>query len=150
MIMDTNILEKIGLTKGEIRIYYALLELGSTTTGPIILKSKVARSKSYEILERLKEKGLVAEAIRENVRYFQAAPPERILDYIEEKKKNIESEAEEFKKTLPLLKERQKSVSLQQEVKMYLGFEGVRTFYMEILNRLKEKDEYLALTFSEK
>ena len=61
--MDTKILENIGFTKGEIRVYLAMLDLGNTTTGPIILKSKVARSKVYEILERLKEKGLISEVI---------------------------------------------------------------------------------------
>ena len=37
--MDITILEDLGLTNAEIKIYLALLELGSTTAGPIIEKS---------------------------------------------------------------------------------------------------------------
>ena len=37
--MNLEILETIGLTKAEIKVYSALLELGSSTTGPIVEKS---------------------------------------------------------------------------------------------------------------
>ena len=53
--MDTSILEKIGLKKSEIKVYLTLLELGSTKTGELTTKSKVSRSKIYEILEKLIE-----------------------------------------------------------------------------------------------
>jgi len=147
--MDTKILEEIGFTKGEIRVYFALLELGNITTGPIILKSKIARSKVYEILERLKEKGLVTEVIKSNVRYFQAASPERILDYIKNKEMVIKKEEESFKKVLPELILKQKFVEEKQEVKVYVGFEGFKTFYNEILDKMTKEDEYLAMTFSD-
>ena len=39
--MDNTILEQIGLTKSEINVYLALLELGSSSTGKIVDKSKV-------------------------------------------------------------------------------------------------------------
>ena len=54
-------LEQIGFTKSEIKIYLALLKLGSSTTGPIITESKTANSKIYEVLEKLIEKGLSKE-----------------------------------------------------------------------------------------
>ena len=37
--MDTAILEDIGLTNAEIKVYLSLLELGTATAGPIIEKS---------------------------------------------------------------------------------------------------------------
>ncbi len=147
--MNTEILEKIGFTKGEIKVYFSLLGLSNSTSGPIILKSNVSRSKVYEILERLKEKGIVSESIKENTRYFQAASPERILDYIEEKEDSIKNQKEEFKKSLPELIQKQKYAEEKQEVKVYVGFEGIKTFYNEILKQLNEGDEYLAMTFSD-
>jgi sugar-specific transcriptional regulator TrmB len=148
--MNTAILENIGFTKGEIKVFLALLGLGNTSSGPIIIKSHVSRSKVYEILERLEEKGLVSESIRENTRYFQAASPKRILDYIERKEIDLKKEKEEFKKILPSLIQKQQFAEEKQEAKVYVGFEGVKTFYGEVLKKLGKKDEYLAMTFSDK
>ena len=57
--MNTEILQEIGLTKSEINVYLALLELGSSSTGKIVDKSKAASSKIYEILDRLMQKRIV-------------------------------------------------------------------------------------------
>ena len=56
MAVKTELLEEIGLTKSEIKVYLALLELGSSTTGPIVDKSKASSSKIYEILDKLMQK----------------------------------------------------------------------------------------------
>jgi len=61
--MQLEILQRVGLTPGEAKIYLALLELGQSTTGPIVNKSKVSTSKTYKILERLENKGLVSHRI---------------------------------------------------------------------------------------
>jgi len=142
-------LEDIGFTKGEIKVYFALLGMGNTTSGPIISKSAVARSKVYDILEKLKQKGLVSEVIKQNIKYFQAASPERILDYIKIKEKEIKEDESKFKKLLPELLQKQKYTEEKQDVKVYAGFEGIKTFYNEILGQLEKGDEYLAMTFSD-
>ena len=49
--MNIKSLREAGLTEGETRVYLSLLELGSSTTGPIVERSKVARSIIYHILE---------------------------------------------------------------------------------------------------
>ena len=43
---------KIGLTEGEAKVYLALSELGSSTVGPIVKKSRVAYSNIYDILQQ--------------------------------------------------------------------------------------------------
>lgn len=147
--MKTEILENIGFTKGEIKVYLALLELGNVSSGAIINKSSVSRSKVYEIIEKLKAKGLISESIKENVRYFQASSPERILDYIKIKERLLEEKEQEFKLLLPEISEKYKLSGEKQEVKVYTGIEGIKTFYNELLEQLQKGDEYLALTFSE-
>jgi len=148
LIMEnTQILERIGLTKGEIKVYLSLIELGESSSGAIIIKSNVSRSKVYEILEKLKEKSMVSEVIKQNVRFFQAANPEIILDYIKRKETELKNQEEEFKKILPSLEEKQKSKEEKQEVKVFSGFEGVKTFWNWLLDRLTKQDEYLAMTF---
>ncbi|NQU98716.1 hypothetical protein HQ533_04570 [Candidatus Woesearchaeota archaeon] len=144
--MNTEVLENIGFTKGEIKVYFALLELGNTTTGPIITKSTVARSKVYEILERLKLKGLATDVIQGKQKYFQAAHPNKILDYIKRKEQQLKEEEKDFNKILPELIEKLKYSEAKQEAKVYVGIEGIRTFFDEIINQLEKDDEYLAMT----
>lgn len=143
-----NTLKKIGLTGGEIRVYLALLELGSSTTWKITQKSKVSGSKVYEVLDRLIEKGLASFIIKNNVKYFEAASPERILDYLNEKNKEIEDEKNEIKKILPELLLKQKKVQ-QAGAKIYVGFEGAKTAYEDAIQSLKKGDEILGWGLTE-
>ena len=43
--MNEKLLEEIGLTKGEIRVYLTLLKLGETTTGKIIDNAEISSGK---------------------------------------------------------------------------------------------------------
>src|SRR3989344_2592275 len=89
--MNTQILEDIGLTNAEIKVYLALLELGSSTSGPIIEKSQLQSSVVFTTLSRLTDKGFVS-AVKEGKRnYYQASDPKHIVEYINEKKENFES-----------------------------------------------------------
>ena len=83
--MDTRLLSQIGLTNSDIKVYFALLELESSTVGPIIKKSRVPDSKIYAILEKLKSRGLVSFVIKNNVKHFQCADPKNLISIIEEK-----------------------------------------------------------------
>ncbi|MBW2999828.1 hypothetical protein KY339_04085, partial [Candidatus Woesearchaeota archaeon] len=102
--MQKEILEEIGLTKSEINVYLALLELGSSTTGKIVDKSNASSSKIYEILDKLIQKGLASFIIKGGVKYFEAAPPERIMDYMEDKTAKLNQQKQNLKKILPELK----------------------------------------------
>ena len=68
--MDTKLLEEIGLTKTEIKLYLALLKLGQSTTTGIVREAQVHASKVYEFLDKLIQKGLVTYVIKANKRYF--------------------------------------------------------------------------------
>ena len=146
--MDLDLLNEIGFTKGELRVYFALLESGTTTSGPVIIKSKVARSKVYEIIERLKEKGLVSEIIKDNTRYFQALSPNKISDYLDLKEIKIKEQKSSFRKILPELLEKQKIKQSEHQVRVYHDFEGIKTLYLEMMNELTKNDEYLGFAFS--
>ena len=103
MAIET-ILEEIGLTKNEIKIYLVLLKLGSTSTGAIVKETGVHASKVYDGLNRLADKGLVTHVIIANTKHFKAVNPDRLIDFLEDKKKSIETQEDEIKKYLPELK----------------------------------------------
>jgi hypothetical protein len=140
-------LKEIGLTGGEVKIYLSLLELGSSTTGALIKKSGVSGSKVYEVLDRLKAKGLASEVTKNNVRNFEAANPARIIDYLAEKEKNIAAEKQMASKIIPQLLLKWKTTT-KGEVKIFTGFEGLKTANEDIIQTLKKGEEWLSMGLS--
>ena len=134
--MNTKVLEKIGLTNNEIAVYLALLELGTTTTGPIISKSKLHSSRVYESLNSLINKGLVSFILKTNTKHFTASEPESLIDMIEERKRAVEE-------ILPELKVLKKQKQSDEKATVYEGYRGVRSVYDDIVRTLKKEDEIL-------
>lgn len=133
---------KIGLTEGEAKVYLALSELGSSTVGPIVKKSKVAYSNIYDILNRLIEKGIVSFIVKNKTKYFQAASPSNLIQYLDKKEEEIIHEREALKKILPDL-ERLQEAKLKQEAEVFIGKKGLRTAYEKLFKNVSKKDEIL-------
>jgi len=143
--VQTAILEEIGLTKGEVAAYLALLELGSATVGPIVDKAGVSYSKVYDILERLIDKGLVSYVLREKKKHFEAAPAERIMEYMEEKQRSMSVQKEELQALLPALKLRQGLARFAAEATIYKGLKGLETAFRSSQTLLDDNDEILII-----
>ncbi|MBU1252710.1 MAG: helix-turn-helix domain-containing protein [Nanoarchaeota archaeon] len=146
--MLSQTLKQIGLTEGEIKVYLALIDLGSVSTGRITKASGISGSKVYEVLERLMKKGLVSTITKNNVRYFEATSPNKILDYLDEKTSNIEIEKTNIQKILPDLILKQNH-SESSEVKVFTGFEGIKTCNEDIINSLRKGEEWLSMGLTE-
>src|SRR3989344_476843 len=144
--MDLELLQEIGLTKAEIKVYLALLELGSSTTGPIIDKSGASSSKIYEILEKLMQKGLASFVIKSGTKYFEAAPPKRILEFLQEKQRRINEQTKQVESILPELELKQTLSKEKSETLVFKGMKGAETAFNDILT-LKKGEEVLALGF---
>jgi sugar-specific transcriptional regulator TrmB len=133
-------LKELGFSEGEEKAYLALLKLGSSTTGPIARESGLSRSKLYEILEKLSKKGVASHYKKNNVSYFAAAPPKRILEYLKEKELNLEKQREEFKKKIPFLEEIFDRKILSQDARVYEGVEGMKNVREMVLNNMNRGD----------
>lgn len=132
--INTKILEDIGLSKSEIGVYLALLEIGETTSGPLIQKSNLQNSVVYNALNRLIEKGMVSYILKGKVKYFQAADPENLVDFIETKKKRLIE-------VLPLLAK--KHEENKHEVRLFVGWKGVYSAFSYITETLPMNSEYI-------
>src|SRR3990167_2347637 len=80
-----KILENLGLTALEAKVYLTLLDLGPSLAGLITRKSGIHRRSVYDALERLIQKGLVGYIVNNNRKYFEAANPERLSELVKEK-----------------------------------------------------------------
>ncbi len=124
--MDTQILEDIGLTNAEIKVYLALLELGTTTAGPVLDKTGLQNSVVHMTLNKLIEKGFVSFVKEGKRNNYQAANPKHIVEYIEEKK-------ERFEAILPELLIKQKLAKEKPEITTFRGIKGIRELLYELL-----------------
>ena len=144
MLMDIKPLERIGLTKSEIRVYLALLKLGQTTAGPIVDEAKVTRSKIYDILERLKNKGLVSYITKASTKHFSAANPTNILNYLEDKEKEIHDEKKSIKEILPELLLQQTLAKKKKIAEIFIGIKGMQNAFNVFVEEFNSKDTYYA------
>lgn len=142
--MEIAPLEKIGLTNGEISVYLAMLRLGQTTAGPIVDESKVTRSKIYDILERLKNKGLVSYITKESTKYFSAADPNTILHYLENKEREIQAKKISVKKILPELMLQQKLAENKKVAEIFIGMKGLENAFNALISEFDSKEIYYA------
>ena len=106
--MNKELLRQIGLTDGEIKIYFALLDKGSSKTGELSKNSGVHTSKVYPILDKLIQKGLASYIIENNVRYYQATDPKQLIEYMRQKKRAIDEQEKEIEKLIPEILLKQK------------------------------------------
>ncbi|MBI5389495.1 hypothetical protein HZB01_03895 [Candidatus Woesearchaeota archaeon] len=143
--MDTKLLEEIGLTDGETKVYLTLLEIGTTTTGPLVKQSGISASKVYAILDRLTKKGLVGHAMKGGVKQFQASDPKRILNYVEEKEQELAEKKQKVMQLLPQLMLKQKMGAEKRSAEIYEGKKGVTNLFMNILDDLKKGEQYYVI-----
>ena len=130
--MNTEILEDIGLSHTEIKVYITLLELGSSTAGSILEKSRLPNSTVHRDLNSLIEKGIVNYILEGKRKVYQATNPEHFFEFIEDKKRR-------FKEILPELRARQKSAKKEEMASVYKGVRGIKEVY-DIMINVKGKE----------
>ena len=124
--MNTEILRNIGLSDNEIRVYLDLLKHSDSLASDIGKRTSINRTVVYQSLAELISKGLIAYVIKNNTKYFKAAPPAKLVDYLKEKETNLQS-------LLPELISIKKTNSKPYSVELYEGKEGLKTILNDIL-----------------
>ena len=120
-------LQKFGLSEKESKVYLACLELGDSLASDISLKSNLPRTLVYDLLERLIDLGIISYALRNNIKYFQAADPKELIRLVKEKKESLIS-------IMPVLQKLQKIKGTKRpKVEVYEGKEGMKTVMNDIL-----------------
>jgi predicted DNA-binding transcriptional regulator len=141
--MELLNLKEIGLTDGEIKVYNALLEHGDLTSTKLAKAAKVSTSKVYEITDRLIDKGIISSVKKEGILHFSAADPERLLDFIRTKEKEIQKEKSIVESLMPALLNQYKRTREETEVNVFYGWSGLKTAFLSLENSLGKGDESL-------
>src|SRR5574341_1953386 len=140
------LLEDTGFTAGEAKVYLALLSLGESKVGPIIKASGISRSKVYDILERLISKHVVSKVEKKGAQWYQALPPNSLLNIVNEKEKQLRREKENLQKALPQLAALQPKQKIN--VVIYEGFEGFKAMIDRMIQEFTPQEVYEAMGIS--
>ncbi len=138
-------LEKFGLSNKEAKVYLSLLELGTSVVSDVAKKSQINRSTAYVLLEALAKYGLVSISERKNVRLYTPAPPERIIQLLEESVKKYTELVGTAHNILPELKSMYVGVGPKPKVQFLEGVEGIKTAYEDTLTATETIRAYASI-----
>ncbi len=121
-------LQRAGFTQNEVKAYLSLLGLGKATSYQIVKEAKISSGKIYETLEKLIQRGLVSYIVINGKKHFQAADPDRLVQYMKKREEEASEETKAVAKILPTLKNNQKSLP-KPKAEIFEGIGGIKTVY---------------------
>ncbi len=128
--MKLHELSKLGLTETESIIYQTVLKIGRCTVKEISKEAGFHRTNIYDILEQLKEKGLITYSKEGKSTYYKASDPTNLYQILEEKKEFLDQ-------ILPELVNMQEEEKDKISVEIYKGNEGMKAVWRDVLKENK-------------
>src|SRR3990167_6923426 len=89
--MNVHELTKLGMSEAEAIIYHAVLKLKTCTVKQIAKESGFHRTNIYDILEQLKERGLIAYFQEGKVAKYSPLDPNNLYEFLREKKELLDT-----------------------------------------------------------
>ena len=124
-----QLLQKLGFSSNESKVYLAALESGLASAQTIAKKANVRRTTCYSVLGYLVNRGVVGKTKHKDKTKFLAEPPERLLSLIREIENGI-------KQALPELDAIYNKKETKPKILFYEGGDAVWKVYEDTL---KEK-----------
>lgn len=132
--MIDEILQNLGLSKNESKVYFALVKLKTASVNEISREANVPRVNAYDIIQSLKAKGLVGTITKSNKMFFEPADPVVLSELLEKKKKDIS----ETEKSIYTLKNLFESEQTSQDINVFKGKLGIKTVLKDALESKTE------------
>lgn len=126
-------LEKFGLSRKEAKVYLTLLELGPSPVNEISKRADVNRSTAYVLLDSLVSHGLVGISEKKGIKLYNPAPPDRLVQFLEESVKKYTELIGVAHSVLPELKAIYVGIGSKPKVQFFEGLEGIKTVYEDTL-----------------
>jgi sugar-specific transcriptional regulator TrmB len=127
----TSVLKNLGFEEREVKIYLSLMVKSSLTAMQISKETKIDRTTTYDILERLINKGIVSSFIKNKSKHFIALSPNKLLIYFKEKYFS-------FQDILPKLNELTSKTQELVKCELFQGKEGLKTVLKDLIESKKE------------
>lgn len=129
--MYTELLQEIGLSPNEAKIYETLLNIGVAGVGDIATKANIHRRNVYDALQRLVQKGLVFTTFQKNENRYSAVDPNKLMELVREKEVQLAG-------ALPELQKLYQNEPPHNAAYIYRGIEGYKNYRRDLLRVSKE------------
>ncbi len=131
--MLDNIFNQLNLKKEHTLVYSTLLESGPLPAGKLAKRLNMPRSSLYGFLQDLAQKGLVLQSEKQAVKIWQASPPEKVQEVLNDQINQIEKAKSSFANLLPDLQAKQKTDFITPKFTYFEGQEGLRQIIKDVL-----------------
>ena len=111
-------LQSVGLSQDEAKIYLALCEIGTASAYKIAKKAGIHRGYTYEVMERLIEKGYVQRKQVDLKTLYEAADPNVFLQ-------QLDAQREKLNELIPKIRLQQQSVVKESVFREYKGADAL-------------------------
>lgn len=130
-----QLLQKLGFSDNEIKVYLAALESGVASAQSIAQIAEVKRTTAYSVLNYLVNRGVVAKTKIKGKTRFVPEPPQRLLLLVKEMEEGIKS-------SLPELEAIYNKNEVKPRITFYEGVEGIKSVFED---SLRDKPEMLLM-----
>lgn len=138
--VETEPLENLGLSATEIKVYLALLKLGSAKAGDLIRTSGVQNSVIHLTLGRLVTAGFISYVRRGKIKVYHANHPRQLLQLADERKARLEK--------LVTKLEALHGDTQAPEAEIYEGLTGLKNMCYKLIEDAVPGDDFLFFGFA--
>ncbi len=132
--MSTKLLQHIGLTEEQAKIYSCLITTGTLPARKIALETHINRSLVYKILKQLIDQGLILETEnKKSISTFTALHPSKLHSILKKKEEDLKLADQSYEEALSTLGAQYNLTCGRPTVRFYEGIEGIRMMYRDIL-----------------
>ena len=138
--MIEKILQKLGLSEKEIKIYLSCLKSGPSPVRKIAEISNINRGTTYDILRSLIDLGLISYHQKDKKQYFIAEDPNKLKDTLEHKTQQLEKTKEEINQIIPELRSIYNNAGAKPVAKYYEGYSGIKLILQDVISSCQALD----------
>jgi sugar-specific transcriptional regulator TrmB len=131
--MLEKILKSLDLTADESKIYVGLLHGGATGAGELAKKLGMARPTLYDMLRKLRDKGIITQSMKYGVRSFHAEAPQKLDHLLRQKIADLQAQQKHLHGIMPMLEARRLKNAPPPRFQFFDGAEGVKNVIMDML-----------------
>lgn len=131
--MLEKVLEKIGLSENEAKIYIAGLAEGPIAAALLARKTGFKRQNVYAILSKLTRKGLVTISGRKYETRFVMQKPESLNSYLDKREHDVVEARKDLSLVLPELHSISQNETIVPKITFHEGKEDMRRLFLDTL-----------------
>ncbi len=121
-----RLLNQMGFSKNESKVYLAALESGPSSAQDLAQQAGLPRTTVYSVLEYLVARGVVGKTVKQGKTRFLADPPEKLLSIVTELRAQVE-------KSLPQLEAVYNKSETKPKIYFYEGKGAIRKAFDDTL-----------------